>query len=97
MTDELVTFTEYGFVGGSGSLDGSGDLWRCTSSAERSTVNEADHVVSPLSDKAAQVYKPLSENSKSTPSKERRTPLPYLKLSFEVCLDSLSENDCTNS
>lgn len=54
-----------GRFGGCSSLDGSGAACRCTSSDDLSTVSDADHVVSPLSDEAAQVYNPLSAYCKS--------------------------------
>lgn len=65
VTEVLVILVICGRCGGFSSLDGSGAACRCTSSDDLSTVSDADHVVSPLSDEAAQVYKPLSENCKS--------------------------------
>lgn len=65
VTEVLVTFITVGFSGGRGNFDESGALCRWTSSDDLWTVNEADHVVSPLSEEATHVYKPLSENCRS--------------------------------
>jgi hypothetical protein len=70
VADVLVTFATLGWFGGGGNLDGSGALCRWRASSERSTVSEADHVVSPLSEDAAHVYKALSSSCKSASIKK---------------------------
>lgn len=71
LTLDSVALSIFGALGALGKVEGSGLRWSGTDEPS-TTLSDADHELSPLSEVAVQVYNPESSRRKSVQQKKRK-------------------------